>query len=631
MHAPIPKNTQKALLKRWFWGWEARACKPPHDCMRTCRGAACNVRCDVSDPTPPRERNALPSATTPSRPHRSLCVRRLSPPRQDRRLSFTLALLATGAALGGCGSSGGTNADPASLAPASAPLYASLAVKPPGGAKGAASTAAKTLTHLAEPYGSVAQALLSSEGGNVEFKRDIEPWVGDEAGVFVTSLDTDKLPQSASSAQALLEGGLSSAVSSLGAGEFGSQGAQGAIVLDTSDLGGARSFLATRARQQQAHAASYRGVSYQVSSSGSAEAIVKDFAVIGSESGLKSVIDTSLGGAAITSASGYAKPPAEAIASAYVQPEALTKAVHGSGSATSQGVSLLGQLFAGAQSASLSVTPTDNSISLQGEVHSASGSNPLFGQEGAKALGELPGGAWLAAGVGNSGADLPRALALLHGVASLGTSTVFSSLGGPSIEKLFTVLDSPKAKLQQDFGSWAGSAGMFVSGTGLFNLESALVIASNDPPASRAAVGKLASLMQSAGASVSSASIPGTDAAVSVKLEGFPAVIFIADGQGKFVLGLGQASVQGALSPSSTLATSPSYATATSTLGNGIEPSLIVEFPTLLGFLEGVGLNQSPGVSNLVPYLKSLGTLTAGAVSQSGVERFRLVLGLATG
>ena len=319
----------------------------------------------------------------------------------------------------------------------------------------------------------------------------------------------------------------------------------------------------------------------------------------------------------------------DAIASAYVQPEALIKVVHGSGGVTSQGVSLLGQLFANSQSASLSVTPAAKSISLQGEVHSTGGSTPLFGQEGAKALGELPGGAWLAAGVGNTGTNLPSALGLLRGVASFGTSTVFASLGGPSIEKIFKVLDSPSAKLQQDFGTWATSGGMFVSGTGLFNLEAALVISSNDPTASRAAVGKLAKLMQSAGAVVSNASIAGTDAAVSVKLQGFPAVIFIADGQGKFVLGLGQQSVQGALTPSSTLSTSPAYASATSELGGGIEPSLIVEFPTLLGFLESLGLTQSPGVSNLVPYFKSLGTLTAGAKSQGGVEHFRVVLGLA--
>jgi hypothetical protein len=387
--------------------------------------------------------------------------------------------------------------------------------------------------------------------------------------------------------------------------------------------------LKKRANEQHAHAASYRGVSYEVSPAGAAEGIVEDFAVVGSESGVKSAIDTSLGGGAITTAPGYATPPSDAIASAYVRPEALLDAVHGSPATTSQGISLLGQLFAGSQSALLSVVPTASSISLQGEIHSASGSAPLFGEEGAKALGEMPGTAWLAAGVGNTGANLPRALALLRGVASFGTSTVFASLGGASIEKLFAALDSPKAKLQEDFGSWAGAGGMFVSGTGLFNLQAALVIASNDPAASQAAVAKLGNLMRGAGGVVDKATIAGTDAAVSVKLQGFPAVIFIADGQGKFVLGLGQASVEGALSPSSTLATSPSYSSATATLGGGIEPSLIVEFPTLLGFLEGVGLTQSPGVSSLVPYFKSLGTLTAGAKSQGGVEHFKVVLGLA--
>jgi Protein of unknown function (DUF3352) len=537
-------------------------------------------------------------------------------------------LLAALTPLTGCGGSSGSSGEPSALAPATAPLYASVAIKPGGGSGGSAETAAKKLTHLAEPYGSIAQALLSSEGSQLDYKRDIAPWVGKSAGVFVTSLDTSKLPQSAGSVQALLEGGLTSLGSALGAGTFGSQRTEGAIVLGTSDVGKARSFLEKHAHEQQAHTTTYRGVTFQVSPSGAAEGIVKDFAVIGSESGVKSTIDTSLGGASITSAAGYVKPPADAIASAYLQPEALAKAVHGSGGTTSQGVSLLGQLFAGSQSASLSVTPTANSISLQGEIHSSAGSKPLFGQEGAQALGALPSGAWLAAGVGNAGANLPRALALLHGVASFGASTLLASLGGPSIEKLFTALASPKAELQQDFGKWAGSGAMYVSGTGLFNLEAALVIASTEPTASRAAVGKLAKLMQSAGAVVTSASIPGADAAVSVKLTGFPAVIYVADGQSKFVLGLGQASVQSALAPSSTLSTSPAYTTATSTLG-GIEPSLIVEFPTMLGFLEGLGLTSNPGVSNLVPYLKSLGTLTAGATGQGGVERFRLVFGLA--
>jgi hypothetical protein len=564
--------------------------------------------------------------------------------------ALATALLAL-AALAGCGSSGSGSADPAGVVPASAPLYASIAIKPAGGSNGAATVAAKKFTHLAEPYGSLAQTLLASPGASLEYKRDIGPWAGERAGVFVTALNASKLAGAAGSLQTLLQGGLSSLSSMLGASALAEKETQGAIVLQTTDAGAARSFVAKQAGRQGAHAASYRGVSFQITSGGVAEGIVKSFAVFGSESAMHAVIDTSLGAASFASKPGYSKPASATIASAYVEPEKLAGAAPGgggtgagggngtSGGASASGgagqsASLLGQLLSGVQSATLTATATSNTLTLQGEVHSAGAAKPLFGAEGAQALGELPATSWLAAGVGDTGANLPRALALLQGVASLGSSTVFSSFGGPSIEKVFKAIDAPGAKLQQDFGSWAGPGGMFISGSGLFNLQAGLVIASSDSAASRAAVGKLAALMRGAGATVANASIPGADAAMSVKLPGFPAVIFIADGtstsgQSKFVLGLGQQSIEGALSPSATLSTSAAYTSATATLGGGIEPSLIVEFPTLLGFLEGIGLTQSPSVSGLVPYLKSLGTLTAGATGSDGTQRYKVVLGLA--
>ncbi len=49
-----------------------------------------------------------------------------------------IAPLVALAALSGCGSSGSGAADPATVVPASAPLYASFAIKPSGGSKGAA-------------------------------------------------------------------------------------------------------------------------------------------------------------------------------------------------------------------------------------------------------------------------------------------------------------------------------------------------------------------------------------------------------------------------------------------------------------------------------------------------------------
>jgi Protein of unknown function (DUF3352) len=566
-----------------------------------------------------------------------------------RAVAAATAALLVLAALAGCGSSGSGSADPATLAPASAPLYASVAIKPAGGSGGAPVLAAKKLTHLAEPYGSLAQTLLSSpSAASLVYKRDIAPWAGERAGVFVTAIQPGRLAAAAGSLQSLLQGGLSNLSSLLNAGALTSQGTQGAIVLQTSDAGAARSFIAKQANRQGAHANRYRGVPYQLTPGGLAEGLVKNFVVIGSESGMHAAIDASLGARSFAAAAGYSKPASATIASAFLEPQALisgaaangakgaapsAEAGGGSGGGSSSKAQSksppIGQLLAGIQSASLTITATHNALTLQGQVHSSNEATPLFGAEGARAMGTLPATSWLAAGIGDTGANLPRALALLQSVASLGSSTVFSSFGGPSIERIFKALASHEAQVKQDFASWAGPGGMFVSGSGLFNLQAALVIASKQPAASRAAVGKLAALMQSAGATIAQASIPGTDAAKSVKLQGFPAVIFIASGAGKFVLGLGQQSIEGALSPAATLSTSATYSSAAATLGGGIEPSLIVEFPTLLGFLEGIGLTQSPSVSGLVPYLHSLGTLTAGASGSGGTQRFKAVLGLA--
>ena len=98
------------------------------------------------------------------------------------------------------------------------------------------------------------------------------------------------------------------------------------------------------------------------------------------------------------------------------------------------------------------------------------------------------------------------------------------------------------------------------------------------------------------------------------------------------MIGLGEASVTAALSPSSALSSAASTATAASALGEGMQPSVTIDFPTLLTLLEGVGLSEDPTISALLPYLRSLTTLSGGGKPLgNGVERFRFVLGLRPG
>ena len=78
-------------------------------------------------------------------------------------------------------------------------------------------------------------------------------------------------------------------------------------MLDTSDAAKAESFIKTEAQHAGAHAASYRGVSYQATSAGVAFGIVDRLAVLGTVTGIHNVIDTSLGGPSLVHAADYSK------------------------------------------------------------------------------------------------------------------------------------------------------------------------------------------------------------------------------------------------------------------------------------------------------------------------------------
>jgi hypothetical protein len=310
---------------------------------------------------------------------------------------------------------------------------------------------------------------------------------------------------------------------------------------------------------------------------------------------------------------------------------------------------LLG-LLAGSRESNISVVPSATSITFDADAlnsgaAAASGGLIASGAEGARAAGELPGEAWLAVGLGNVGPTLGSDVQGLRALVSLVTS-----FGGPGavegaatlslnglLKGIFTplsVLGADSVEAKRDYQSWMGSAGIFGSGTGLLNLKAGVSIDSTNPALSRAAVPELAAALAKSGASVQHVSTPGAEASLAVALPGFPVTLNIVDGkaangQTKFVIGLTEPSVESVLKPASTLAHSAPYTAASAALGEGVKPSLVVDFPTFLGLLEGVGLSEEPAISKLVPYLRSLTTLAGGGKSLGeGIDHFGLVLGL---
>jgi hypothetical protein len=563
-----------------------------------------------------------------------------------------LSVAATGA-LAGCGSttSTGTSADPAGAVPASAPLYAGATVRPEGALKSAALSAGHTLSHQANPYLHLLSVLETPGSSQLQYARDIAPWLGPHAALFLSSVDattgakvTKLLP--------VLVGSLTGSSPAQASWPFSTAGLQGGLVLDTSDEAKARAFLSAQAARAGAHTAAYRGVTYEQTAGGVAFALVHRFAVIGSEAGVHDVIDTTHGGASLAQASGYStllkEAPADALGHLYTGPTVAGP--------SPQGVTALLGLLEGVGQTNLSLVPSASSVTLDLDTLPApSPSGPgglLFsGAEATKALGELPAESWLALGVGSVGHTLSADVKALEGLVSLGSSLGSSahaakpaqagglSIKGLSVKPLLKGLLTPLAIMGADtpaakrvFAPWIGPLGLFAAGNGLLELEGGIVIDSKNAALSRAAVPALAAGLQQAGDQVQQLSIPGTEAAFTTGVSGLPLPLVIASGHdsaghAKFIIGLGSGSINAVLAPPKALSGSSSFQTATGALG-GAQPGIIVSVPTVLALLEGAGLDEDPTIAGLVPFLRSVTNVYGGDQSLGSVKRFKLVLGL---
>jgi Protein of unknown function (DUF3352) len=579
-------------------------------------------------------------------------------PRAIARAATAIAAALLAGALAACGStpSPGSSADPASVVPASAPLYAGATVRPGGAQRTAALAAGRALTHQADPYLRLLAALQTPGSPALDFQREVAPWLGPHAAVFLSSLGAS------GSLLSLLQQGLLGGSSTAAFPFAGAPGsAQGAIVLDTSNEGKARSFLASQAKRAGAHAGAYRGVSYQATPGGLSFAIVRRLAVIGSEAALHEVIDTALGGPSLSGASGYstllASAPLEALAHVYSNPAASASGAPGAGRAgagqagsapagAQEGLAGALALLGGGREANVSLVPSAASIALDADTTAGPAGAPAgllsSSAQGASTLAQLPGESWLAVGLGDVATTLAGDVQSLRGLLSIANAGPEAPASGTLdlrglFEGLFTplaALGADTAQARLDFQSWMGSAGIFASGASLLELKAAVAIESNDPARSRAAVPELGAQLRKDGGSLTPAAIPGSEAALGVKLPGLPVVLDIAagrgsDGRAKFVLGLGEPSVGAALDPPSALSGAASYAAASSALGEGIKPSIMFDVPTFLSLLEAVGLTEDPTISRFVPYLRNVTTIDGGGRTLGAQgERFRLVAGL---
>ena len=410
----------------------------------------------------------------------------------------------------GCGSEDEAASGAAELVPARAAFYGEATLKPEGDQKEAVDAILAKFPGGAGAGDKLKELIdkaLRESDAPVTFTKDIEPWLGEEIAVFAAGLG----PGSSSSAAALVatedEEAALEAVEKTGEGKITRQ--------------------------------TYKDVEYMTDESEEAAAVFDGFVVLGSEAGLKAVIDTKEGGETLSDFEPYQNALEDAaedrLGLFFVNSVELRRSLERSGMPMPDS---LRRLFEEPFVATLDADP--DGVTIEGSVPRDLGRVSLFGQA-SDLLTELPGDAWLATAQTEFGQVLDFTVDAFAGAVG----------GRDAIEQQFkaaTGLD-----LQEDVIGWMGDFGVFVRGATVSELDGALVIETKDEDASGRFLAALERLARTQGGGQVQIAPRGGGGGFTVTIPGVPKEIHAFQENGRVVFAFGETAAADAIDPGETL------------------------------------------------------------------------------
>lgn len=514
-------------------------------------------------------------------------------------LLVALVLVAAALALASCGGGddeGGQPSNVAELVPADAPVYfQSIANPDSADAAGLGDAINKLLggdRSLGDRIGELVDQGLSDAGSDLTYDDDIEPWLGDSAGGFIS--------------------------------EFSQGSGEGAFLLQTTDSGAAIDALRTGLEESgvKLESAQYEGADYERSNDPGEEGafgVVEDFLVVGTQTGFERVVDASKGGETIAGSSGFSDAidaaPADAILTFYASTEQLLKLVETSGDIPKAQLDAVRKQLGAAEG-----EPVLASLTADASGFAFEGTGPAGAASAAPTplLDDLPPGSWAAFGIADVGEALKGQLGQLEGAAIPG-------LTPGSILRQFraqTGLD-----LNADLLDWIGDAAFFLSGSSVVDLGVGAVIETTDPDASTRALATAKAAVRRFGASVGPPGAGG--AGFSLRIPEFPAPFNVVQEGDRVVIALGDQTTDQALKPSGeTLSGSEDFKRAADGLGEGYELSGFLAFGPLVEFATNLGADSEPDFGAAKPYLDRIEYFAVGSKQEGGQSSFKAVLGL---
>jgi Protein of unknown function (DUF3352) len=511
------------------------------------------------------------------------------------RLVLLVPAAVAAIAIAGCGG-GGSSSDPAGLAAPGSLVFVEGKVKPSGSlASNVDSIASKVagIDNLGEYVVEKLESKSESEGEPFDFEKEVEPWLGEEAGVAFKGLEGGNLTEPL-------------------------------VLVETTDAEATEEFVARQAKQSEVpyRDGSYEGIGFKVGGKeGNAIGVVEEFLVVASgEAGFKAAVDASKGESladesrfsdAISVASGGS------LADVYVDVGGLIQQSGGEIDPQAREILQNAGIDPSEATAVASVIPGSEQVEID-LSSDLGGEEPATG-DASDLLGSLPADSFAALGVSGFNDQLEAA------IDELDASGIPGEVPPHQLKSTLKAIGIDLDKI----ASSLEDAAMFAEGNDRGNLGGALVLTSksSEAPEAVASLGLLLRRSHTPGVTAVSAGKASGFSVRSAKLGRRPLVV-VAEGKRTAIgYGLGPALRGLGVAGEATLAASPTYKAAVSALGD-TPISAFVDGPAALHLAESLVPRSKTGFWEATRYLKKIAYVGIGAGSEGELATAKLIVGL---
>jgi hypothetical protein len=496
----------------------------------------------------------------------------------------------------GCGGSSDSSsgADPATLAPSSAPIFIDFTVRPEGATKTNIEGLAKKLAgvdNLGDLIVTELENSASDEGEEFDFEKEVEPWLGEEGGLFLQEYEGE---------------------------DFEGYGA----AIQAEDEGEAQAFIDEESKRsdESEKDGSYEGVDFKVQGDETTLGVFDGFLVFAeNEAIFKTMVDASegenlAGEKTFTDAMGSV--PDESAADVFVDIGGLIEEAGNEIDANTQ--TFLDSVGIEPKEATAVASLVPNSDNVELDISSnVSGDNPPSG-DASELLGSLPGtsvGALASAEFGKR---------FNEGIDRIDEEGIPGEVPPHQLKKS---LKEAGVDLEAIAGS-IGDVGVYLTGNSEKTLAGALVMEAESDTQATNTVSNVGLFLRKAGVpGVTKISEGATGFSIRSSELGRQPVVVAAKGS-RIVIGYGLASALSAFDESGkTLADNPAFKEAEIALGS-TPMAAFVDGPSALNLASVLVPSGEEEFEEAEQYLRKIGYLAIGSEASDGLATAKLIVGV---